>query len=150
MAKNFSGRDFLLYLATSAPTDAAITTDYTSVAKLTNVTISSSRNAIDKSSKDDGDESTFIAGRRNTTISGSAIFDHTSDAGQAMVTTAFEAADGTVYFLATTSTVGDQEFHGSGIVTSKTIAAQDESTTTIDFTIQVSGALTAVSGDSTT
>jgi hypothetical protein len=150
MSKNFSGRDYLLYLSTAAPGDAAITTDYVSAAKLTTVSISGSRNAIDKSSKDDGDDSTFIAGRRNLTVSGSCIFDHTIDAGQGKLTTGFAAADGLVYFLVSTGVAAEEEYHGSGILTSQNRTFADESTSTLDFTIQVSGALTVVAADSTT
>ena len=70
MAKNYSGRDLLLYAKATAPSTATTATDYTLVGDLTDVSITRSRNAIDDSSKDDGDETSVIAGRRNNTVSG--------------------------------------------------------------------------------
>ena len=150
MAKNYSGRDMLFYVTEpTAPSVAATASDYTLVGLSTGVNINSSRNAIDKSNKDDGDESTFVAGRRNSTISGSCFWDHTSDTGQDHFQDAFESSNGTIYFLCTSTTNNDVEFHGSGIVTQKNLSFPDEGISQLDFEIQVSGALTEVTGTTT-
>ncbi len=151
MAKNLSGRDYLVYAATSAPTTAAEANDaaYALVGKATDISISRSRNAIDVSTKDDGDNSTFISGRRNETVSISGIFDHTEDAGYTKLSDAFEASNGTVYFLVTSTNTGDTEWHGSGVITDLSTSFTDESASTFTATIQASGAVTEVTGTST-
>ena len=148
MAKNKSARDYWLYVATSAPTAAADATDaaYALVGLATEHSLSRSRGAIDVSTKDDGDDSAFIAGRRNQTVSMSGIFDHTEDAGYTKLSDAYEAANGTVYFLLTSATAGDTEWHGSGVITDLSLTFSDESPSTFSTTVQVSGSLTEVSG----
>jgi len=108
---------------------------------MTDKAVQSARAALETSTKDDGDESTFIGGRRNSTINGTAYFDRTEDTGQAVLQAAFESATGIIYFLITTDTAGDEEFYGSGVLTSKNISFPDESIMQLDFSIQVSGAL---------
>ena len=149
MAKNFSGRDLLFYAATSAPSDASDASDYTLVGNVTSTSLSRSRNALDKSSKDDGDNSTFIAGRRNQSVSVSGNFDHTEDAGYTVLSDAYEAANGTVYWLISSTTSGDTEWHGSGPITQLDLQFDDESISTFSCAIQASGAVTEVAGTTT-
>lgn len=151
MAKNYSGRDYLLYVnAGSAPGSTDTPGGYNLVGKLVSVSVETSRNAIETSSKDDGDNSSFISGRRNSTINGSAIYDHTGvDVGQAELVTARDAADGLIYFLITSATSGDQEYHGGGVLTNLSYGFDDEAVSTIDFSIQVTGALTEADGGTT-
>jgi hypothetical protein len=151
MAKNYSGRDFLLYVGTTAPTAASSAADaaYALVGSIRNVSFGRSRNAIDKSSKADGDDSSFIAGRRNQTLSFDGLFDHTEDAGYTKLSDAYESAGGAVYFLATSTTTGDTEWHGNGVITQLDVAFPDEDVSTFTSAIQVSGALTEVVGTST-
>jgi hypothetical protein len=101
---------------------------------------------MDDSNKDDGDETSVIAGRRNNTISGTCNWDHTADAGQAMFTTAYNASNGLVYFLITSATSGDQEFHGSGVCTQADVSFPDEGISSLSFSVAVNGALTEVAG----
>lgn len=147
--KNFAGRSYLLYAATSAPSDATAASDYTLVGDCTASGISRSRNAIDISTKDDGDDSTFIAGRRNWTVSLSGNFDHTLDAGVTLLEDAWEATDGIVYFLLTSTNAGDREFHGQGKITQFDTQFDDESASTFSATIQGSGTLSSVDGTTT-
>lgn len=148
MAKNKSARDYWLYVATSAPTAAADAADaaYALVGLATEHSLSRSRGAIDVSTKDNGDDSAFIAGRRNQTVSMSGIFDHTEDAGYTKLSDAYEAANGTVYFLLTSTNAGDTEWHGSGVITDLSLTFSDESPSTFSTTVQVSGSLTEVTG----
>jgi predicted secreted protein len=150
MAVNFKGRDYKLYLAVSAPTPATISTQYALCGNLTNVSISTSRNAIDVSTKDSGDNSAFISGRRSTTLTGSALFDHVTDSGQTHLYTALAAENGTVYFLVSDNTTTAEEFYGSGVITQYDVSFPDDDASTLDFTIQVSGAITQANGQSTT
>ena len=145
---NLAGRAYLCYAGTSAPSAAADNADaaYALVGKATDISISRSRNAIDTSTKDDGDNSSFISGRRNETVSISGLFDHTEDSGYTKLSDAFEAATGTVYFLVTSATTGDTEWHGSGVITDLSTSFADESASTFTATIQVSGAFTEVAG----
>ena len=133
----------------TAPSSATAASDYTLVGTSTDLNVNMSRNAMDKSNKDDGDESTFVAGRRNSTVSGTCYWDSTSDAGQDHFQDAFESAAGTIWFLATATATGEPEFHGSGIVTDKSLSFPDEGVAALSFTIQVSGALTEVAGTTT-
>lgn len=151
MAKNLSGRDYLAYAGTSSPSDGSSASDaaYSLVGKVTDISISRSRNAIETSTKDDGDESTFISGRRNQTVTISGYFDHTEDAGYTKLSDAYEASNGTVYFLVTSTTSGDTEWYGSGVITDLSTNFADESTSTFTATIQVSGALTEAAGTTT-
>lgn len=151
MPKNLSGRDYVAYAATSAPSDATAANDaaYSLIGKATDISISRSRNAIDVSTKDDGDESAFISGRRNQTVSISGIFDHTEDAGYTKLSDAYEASNGTVYFLVTSTNSGDTEWHGNGVITDLSTSFADESASSFTATIQVNGALTEVAGTST-
>jgi hypothetical protein len=96
MSKNYSGREYTFWVSASTPSAADESASYTQVGLVTDLNLSISRNAIETSSKDDGDDSSFIAGRRNWTADITAIFDHTSNAGQAIFTTAMNAADGTI------------------------------------------------------
>lgn len=149
MAKNYSGRDFLLYASTSAPGTASAASSYTLVGGIRNVSITRARNAMDKSSKDDGDESTFVAGRRNNTVSFDGVWDHTEDAGYTLLSNAYEAGNGTIYFLVTSTTNGDTEFYGAGVITQLDVAFPDEDISTFTGSIQVSGALTEAAGTTT-
>jgi len=149
-SKNYSGRALLLYATqAAAPAAAATASDYTLVGNVTDVSISRSRNTLDTSNKDDGDETSLISGRRSNTVSGSANWDHTSNAGQLMFTTALNAANGTIYFLVTSTATGEPEFHGSGVVTQADLSFPDEGISTLAFSVAVNGALTEVSGTTT-
>ena len=150
MAKNKSARDYWLYVATSAPSAAAEANDaaYALVGLATEHSLSRSRGAIDVSTKDNGDDSAFIAGRRNQTVSMSGIFDHTEDAGYTKLSDAYEASNGTVYFLLTSTNSGDTEWYGSGVITDLSLTFSDESPSTFSTTIQVSGTLTEATGTS--
>lgn len=149
MAKNYSGRDYKLWVASSAPGSGALESNYTQVGKLISVSVETSRNAIETSSKDDGDDSAFIGGRRNTVINGSAIYDHTDDAGQAIIAGARDSASGSIWFLVTPSNASDNEFYGAAVVTSVNYGFDDEAASTIDFSFQVTGALTEGSDSGT-
>lgn len=137
-----NGREYKLYTTDDAPAAPTTLSDYDMVALLTDLSINGTRAAIDKSSKDDGDESTFIAGRRNHTISGTAFYDAAGDAGQEHFKSEFDAVDGLIYFCIANSVVGEKAWHGSGIVTTWTVTFPDEGVAQVDFEIQVSGALT--------
>lgn len=149
MAKNFSGRDYLFYVkATSAPSDATAASGYTIVGDLTSLSINRSRNVLDRSSKDSGDDRELVAGRRSQNVSGSGYFDHTEDAGYTVLSDAYEAADGKVWWLATSTTSGDTEWHGSGVISDLSSTLDDESISSFSFTIE-SESVTEVAGTST-
>jgi hypothetical protein len=150
MSVNFKGRDYKLYLSASAPSPATTQAQYTLVGNLLNVSVSTSRNAIETSTKDDGDNSAFIAGRRSSTISGSARFDHVVDAGAAILYTQIVAEAGTVYWLISSATATDEEFYGQGVLTQYDVSFPDDDSSTVDFSIQVSGAMTQVNAAAAT
>lgn len=150
MAVNFKGRDYKLYLKTSAPSPATTQAQYTAVGNLLSVSISTSRNAIDVSTKDSGDNSDFIAGRRSTTLSGSARFDHVVDNGAALLYTQLAAESGELWFLVSSATATDEEFYGKGVLTQYDVAFPDDDSSTVDFSIQVTGALTQVNAAAAT
>jgi len=151
MAKNKSGREFLLYVATTAPSAASSASDaaYSLVGLQRNLSFSRSRNAIDTSTKDDGDNSTYIGGRKNQTMTFDCIFDHTEDAGYTKLSDAYESESGLVFFLATSTTTGDTEWHGSGVITDLSPSFPDEDVSTFTASIQISGTLTEAVGTST-
>jgi hypothetical protein len=142
--QNHDGTAYKVYFGTTAPTDAFLLTDanYTVVGFLKNTSYDRARNALDKSNKDDGDESSFLGGRRTRTFSFSAIYDHAEDAGQAKVVDAYESATGVGYVLISTGVTGDTAFHGNGVVTSAKVSANDQAVSTIDFTVKMNGAVT--------
>jgi predicted secreted protein len=147
MSKNYSGREYTLWVSASAPATADESASYTQVGLVTDLNLSISRNAIETSNKDDGDSSSFIAGRRNWTADVTAIYDHTSNAGQAIFTTAMNASNGTVYFLFSNGPASaDQEFHGSAVITALNFGFPDEETSSVNVTLQGTGALTEVAG----
>lgn len=149
MAKNKSARDYLLYASATTPSTASAASSYTLVGLMTEHNLNRSRGSIDVSTKDSGDDSTFISGRRNQTLSGSGIFDHTEDAGYTVLSNVYESASGLVYFLLTSTTNGDTEWHGSGILTDLSLTFADESPSTFSMSVQVSGTLTEVTGTTT-
>lgn len=149
MAVNFKGRDFKLYLSASTPGTATFASSYTLVGNLLSVNIATARNAIEVSSKDDGDNSAFIAGRRSTVLSGSARFDHVVDAGQTVLYTALAAEGGTVYFLVSDSSTLSEEFYGAGILTQYDVGFPDDDASTLDFSVQITGAITQAQGNNT-
>lgn len=147
MAKNYSGRDYLFHVLDSSPSSPAISSEYTLLGLGQSLSISQSRNAMDKSNKADGDNSSFVAGRRNITVSSGGVFDHTEDAGYTILETVFASSDGIVWFLATPLNSGDKEFYGSGVITDLSVTLDDESVSNFTTTIQVTGALvTATDG----
>jgi hypothetical protein len=150
MSVNFKGRDYKLYMSASSPSKASISSAYTLVGNLLSVGISTARNAIETSTKDDGDNSAFIAGRRSTTLTGSARFDHVVDAGQTVLYTALTAEGGTVYFLVSDNTTTGEEFYGSGVLTQYDVSFPDDDASTLDFSVQINGAITQANGQSTT
>ena len=147
MGKNYSGRDFKVYVLDSSPSSPAISSEYTVLGLGQTLSVNQSRNAMDKSNKDDGDNSTFVGGRRNITISTGGVFDHTEDAGYTILETVFASSDGVVWFLVSPLNTGDKEFYGSGIITDLSITLDDESVSGFSTTFQVTGALvTATDG----
>lgn len=146
--KNKSGRSYLMYAATSAPSAAAEANDaaYALVGLATEHSLNRSRGAIDVSTKDSGDDSTFISGRRNQTISVSGVFDHTEDDGYTKLSDAYEASNGTVYVLLTSTNSGDTEWYGSGVITDLSVSFPDEGASTFSASIQLSGTVTEATG----
>lgn len=150
MAVNFKGRDYKLYLKTSAPSPATTQAQYTLVGNLLSVNIATSRNAIETSTKDDGDNSAFIAGRRSTVLSGTARFDHVVDSGAALLYTQMAAESGELWFLVSSATATDEEFYGAGIITQYDVGFPDDDASTVDFSVQVTGAITQVNAAAAT
>lgn len=142
--QNYDGTAYKVYAASTAPTNAFDSADaaYTLVGKLKNTNYSRVRAAMDRSSKDDGDESAFLGGRRTRTFAFSCIFDHTEDNGQAKVVDAYETATGVVYLLITTGVAGDECFHGSGVVEDASVTMNDQSPSEINFSVKMNGAVT--------
>jgi hypothetical protein len=149
MAVNFKGRDYKLYLSASTPGTATFASSYTVVGNITSVSLSTSRNAIETSTKDSGDNSDFVSGRRSSTLSGSALFDHVSDTGQAILYARLVVEAGTVWFLITDNSTLSEEFYGSGVLTQYDVSFPDDDASTLDFSIQVSGAITQAQGNNT-
>jgi hypothetical protein len=149
MAVNFKGRDYKLYLSASTPGTATFASSYSLVGNITSVSLSTSRNAIETSTKDSGDNSDFVSGRRSSTLSGSALFDHVSDTGQAILYARLVVEAGTVWFLITDNSTLSEEFYGSGVLTQYDVSFPDDDASTLDFSIQVSGAITQAQGNNT-
>jgi len=146
---NKLGRELLLYATTTSPSTATDASDYTLVGLVTETNLNRSRSAIDVSTKDSGSNSTFIAGRRNETVSASGIFDHTEDAGYTALSDAYEADNGTIYLLVSSTTNGDTEWHGTCIITDLSLSFGDDAASTFSMSAQVTGALTEVTGTTT-
>lgn len=148
---NKAGRSYLLYVGTTSPSDASSASDaaYALGGLIRNLSLARTRNAIDVSTKDDGDNSSFIGGRRNQSFTADFVFDHTEDAGYTKLSDAYESASATVYWLITSTTTGDTEWHGSGLVTDLSLAFPDEDTSTYNLAVQASGAVTEATGTTT-
>ena len=150
MSKNYSGRDYRLYVkGVSAPSSGALLSLYTLVGLGQAAGINQSRNAMDKSNKADGDNSTFVAGRRNNTVSFSGVFDHTIDSGYTVLETALASSDGNVWFLLTSATANDKEFYGKSVITDLSVTLDDEGVSTFTTTLQVDGVLTTATDGGT-
>ena len=149
MAKNFSGREYKLSVAGSAPGSPELVSLYTAVGLGQSLSISQSRNAMDRSSKDSGDDSTFVAGRRNVTVSGSGIFDHAIDAGYTILESAFASSSGDVWLIITPLNASDKEWYGKGKITDLSITLDDESVSTFSTTFQIDGVLTSATDGGT-
>lgn len=147
--KNFSGRSYLMYVSASTPSDATDPGDYTLVGDVTASGISRSRAALDKSSKDDGDDSSFISGRRNWTVNVSGNFDHTMDEGVQILEDQWEVSDAAIFFLLTSTNAGDREFHGQGKLTQFDTTFDDEAISSFTAAWQGTGTLTSIDGTTT-
>ena len=151
MAVNYSGTDYVIYVASAAPSAAAEANDaaYAKLGLNVNLFINGSANDIEKSNKDDGTNTSWLAGRKVETISGSFIFDHTEDSGQAKLQTVWESASRAIWFLVTTVTSGDEEFYGTGVLTGRSLSFNDQEPSTGEFEIRVSGGITQAAGTAT-
>ncbi len=148
MAVNYSGTDFVLYIGSTEPTAAAEANDaaYTKLGLNVNLAINGTANDIEKSNKDDGTNTSWMAGRKIETISGSFIFDHTEDAGQAVLQAVWESASRAIWWLITTVNSGDEEFYGTGVLTGRSFSFNDQEPSSGEFEIRVSGGITQASG----
>ena len=135
------GRDLGLYVArTSAPSTLTDRTTYTAVGLVTSRSMDRSRNAIDVSDANSGDDMDYLAGRRGRTLSVEGHYDAAHEAGYAILKAAYEAA-GTdkIYWLLSTGKSGDKQEYGRGIVTSLNLSAGDDDAATFSAEITIIG-----------
>jgi len=151
MAVNYSGTDYVVYLATAAPSAASLSNDaaYAKLGLNVNLSITGSANDIEKSNKDDGVYSSWLAGRITETVSGSAIFDHTEDTGQGKLQTAWASSSRAIWFLVTSVNSADYEFYGSGVLTGLSYTFNDQEPSQVEFEIRSSGGITYAVGTAT-
>lgn len=147
---DFNSTDLKLYVSASAPATSDISTSYTEVGYIIDLNITRTREAIPTSSKTDGDNSSYTAGRRDWSVDVSCLFDKESDAGQLIFDTAWNATDSTVYFLITSNTSGDDEWWGSGLVTAYDNTLPDNAAAGMSATIQGTGSLSMQAATTTT
>jgi len=134
------GRDIGFYVASgSAPSDLADASEYTSVGNLTEQSYERSRNMIDVSDADSGDDSDFLPGRRSRTITLEGYYQPDEQAGQEILHDSLEADDDKLYWIISSSTTGDKEIHGRAYVSAINFSAPDEGAATFSATLQVVG-----------
>ncbi len=141
MAKK-KGREIKIYLSASAPQDKWDVTDYDAVAYVTQITDNITRNAINESDADSGNDSDYQAGRRDADVQITAHYDVAEDAGQDAAWTAIKddtAGGGKVHALITSNVAGDREDALVGIVTGVNRTYSDEGIATLAIAIKQSG-----------
>ena len=135
------GRDLGLYVArTTAPSTLNNAGDYTLVGAVTNRNVNRSRNAIDVSSADSGDDSEYLGGRRSREITLDGFYKGEHDAGYAILKAAYDS-DGTdlIYWLLTTGVTDDKAEYGRALVTALNTTGEDDGGAQFSVTLQVSG-----------
>ena len=139
MAK-IRGRDIGLYVhaGASAPADLTDKGDYTAVGLVTSRNMDRSRNAIDVSDADSGDDMDYLAGRRGRTLNVEGHYDATHEAGYVILKAAYDAA-GTesIYWLLSSGETGDKQEYGRGIVTALNLSGDDDAAATFSAVINV-------------
>lgn len=143
MSKNV-GNDYGLYLVTAEPTAKSDIDEYDLVGFATELQFTRSRNMIDASNKDSGEDSEFIAGRRTSEISSTFYADetHENDAGQAALEQALESKEGTLYWLITNNELGSVQYYGEAKPSQFDLSMPDEGMIAVECTLQVTGAVT--------
>lgn len=131
-----------MYVSGTQPATPGDIGEYDVAGFSTNLSFSRTRNMVDASNKDSGDDSEFEAGRRTSTITGTFFADITddADAGQAAIETAINDADGNlVYWLITDNILGNRQYHGSALPSQFDLSWPDEGMVQIEVTLQVTG-----------
>jgi hypothetical protein len=139
-----NGRDFLIYVGTTAPTDRRATGDaaYGLLGLARNLQISDGRTTIDITTKTDGIDKAILSDLRETSISGTVIYDTTgADAGQAKLHAAVAATDSVVHFLISTDASTDREFYGAAKLTTRNLSLNNSEVGSMDFTLEVTAGL---------
>lgn len=139
-----NGREYLVYFATAAPTDANDSTDaaYADCAFCTSLSINGSVNLVDISNKDSGDVSEYLGGRSDHDVSIGFRFDAAGDAGQQKAQTAMDSSTKNIWFLITTDTASDLEWLAKGVLSGLSFSADDDAPTEGTVDIKVTGTLT--------
>ena len=115
---------------------------YTEVSGLTDVSMPMSRNTIDTTDFDSGEDEEHLAARRSGTLSVTANWDE-DDAGLMIVHDAFHAGTACyVRWRPRGNTVGYKEYLFSGTVTSFEESSPNEDKAEVSFEVTKSGALT--------
>ena len=140
MAKKL-GRDYGFYVASgTAPSDLAVSSNYTEVGLITSRSYTRARNAVNVSDADSGDDSDYLSGRRERQIQIDGFFDAATNAGQDILESALEdTATTSIWWLFSTNVTGDRQIYGRAIVTAFDISADDDGGATFSATIMVSG-----------
>lgn len=133
------GRRQTLYLAIAQPVDRFDVTEYDAVAYGTSLSDGVSRNQINSSDSDSGDDSEYEAGRRDADVSFQGHYDFADDPGQKVAWDAINAADGKVHWLLTSNISNDIEDAGEGIVGSFNRDYPDEGMATVQIDIKQTG-----------
>ena len=138
MAKQL-GQFYDLWMSATSPAAPTTTANYTAVGEVTAVNLEQVRAAIEAANFDSGYDDDSLAGRRTRTLTATAHFDVTPDAGQEVALDQFESVSGAVWFLMfpTSGTTGDNGYHGTGVLTKANIAHEIDAVITMDLEVRV-------------
>lgn len=116
--------------------------DTVSLGYLKDASADVSANMIDTSNKDVGDWATFLPGRKNSTISGSAMMRYDATEGFIQMFTDIDGKTA-VAVIISNENAGDYELSAAVCyITSLSISYPDDDLISFDFELQVSGEVT--------
>lgn len=143
MAKT-QGHDWRLYVGSSAPG-----TDFDSgdavwdlVGFSTDTNLNPTKELIESADKDSAYESTYVAARRDATVSETVFSEAThsaTDEGQELLWTSYNSDDTSIYFLVSDGVTGNEAFQGQAYVEDLDKSMSDQEMTELDVSLQVTG-----------
>lgn len=140
------GTDFGLYVNSSDPGSGyGDITNYDLVGFGQDLGLSIDRDMIESSDKDEGDDATFVGGRRTQEITHTVNGDITdgNDVGQDTILSALNDSTGAkVWFLITDNVSGNIQWYGTFIPANAEWTFPDQGMVEIDLTLQITGAVT--------